>query len=193
MGIDPYRMDSPKLSNFLVMLSTILLLAILALIEIAIKVPMIIALVHGLLMHLEQKSDAEALARKQSTDPNFSNPEAGKPELLDLASKVPESEAAVPVPVGMRNDHELGLLYIAAPSESEQDDLQQINGVAAVLEEKLHAVGIFTYSQIVQWTDIQVMRFGERLSFKGRIQRDQWQGQCSDLHRAKYQEDLTIR
>ena len=102
------------------------------------------------------------------------------------ASSATTSTTTTDVHGGQRRDTSLGLLYTSAPPADQQDDLTKIKGVASVLEAKLHDFGIFTYRQIIDWDDAMVEAFSERLSFKDRIVRDQWQEQCEVLHREKY-------
>ena len=61
------------------------------------------------------------------------------------------------------------------------DDLKQLSGVGPALEKKLHAEGITTFAQIAAWTDADVEEFGEKLSFKGRIEREGWIEQAKEL------------
>ncbi|MCB5197943.1 50S ribosomal protein L21 [Loktanella sp. TSTF-M6] len=61
------------------------------------------------------------------------------------------------------------------------DDLKQLSGVGPALEKKLHAEGITTFAQIAAWTDEDVEKFGEALSFKGRIEREGWIEQAKEL------------
>ena len=68
----------------------------------------------------------------------------------------------------------------------EADDLKKITGVAKVLEGKLHQQGIYTYKQIADWKPAQMDAFGELLSFKNRIQRDDWKKQAKALHKEKH-------
>ena len=69
----------------------------------------------------------------------------------------------------------------AKSAATEGDDLKMISGVGPKLEAKLHEEGITTYEQILAWTEDDMVEFGERLSFKDRIQRDDWQGQVKIL------------
>ncbi|MCH1503203.1 MAG: hypothetical protein L7V86_06440, partial [Verrucomicrobiales bacterium] len=81
-------------------------------------------------------------------------------------------------------DPSLGHVFRRPPSII--DDLTRIKGVARVIEGRLHEIGIFRFKQIADWTDSNVEAFSKRLSFKERIQRDQWISQCENLHREKY-------
>ena len=61
------------------------------------------------------------------------------------------------------------------------DDLKVLSGVGPALEKKLHAEGITTFAQIAVWNDADVESFGEKLSFKGRIEREGWIEQARTL------------
>ncbi len=71
----------------------------------------------------------------------------------------------------------------------EPDDLKRIKGVAGVLEERLHDMGITTFKEITTWTDEDMDRIDDHLGFEGRIQRDDWQGQARRFHNEKYPDD----
>ena len=64
----------------------------------------------------------------------------------------------------------------------ERDDLQRIKGIGPFIEEKLHALGIYTFLQISRMTpkiehDINVaIEF-----FIGRIRRDKWVMQAKNF------------
>ena len=63
----------------------------------------------------------------------------------------------------------------------EGDDLSKINGVGPVIVGKLHDAGITTFAQIAAWTDADVEEIEEKLSFKGRVGREDWIAQAKDL------------
>ena len=67
----------------------------------------------------------------------------------------------------------------AAPSGS--DDLKRLSGVGPALEAKLHESGITTFAQIAAWGPAEIEEFGEKLSFKGRIERENWVEQAQAL------------
>lgn len=83
-----------------------------------------------------------------------------------------------------RLDEQLGLVYDSAPSEI--DDLKEINGVGPKLEEKLNSIGIYRFEQIANWAQENVAEFDELLSFKGRIERDEWIKKAGQLHEEKH-------
>lgn len=61
------------------------------------------------------------------------------------------------------------------------DDLKRIKGIGKVLEDKLHGLGVFHFDQIAAWTDEEVNWVNDHLSFKGRIQREEWIPQAKTL------------
>ncbi|KPP91121.1 MAG: LSU ribosomal protein L21 RplU [Rhodobacteraceae bacterium HLUCCA08] len=54
------------------------------------------------------------------------------------------------------------------------DDLKELSGVGPALEKKLHESGVTSFAQIAAWTDEDVAAMDEKLSFKGRIEREGW-------------------
>ena len=64
---------------------------------------------------------------------------------------------------------------------SNPDDLTAISGVGGVIEKKLHAMGIYCFSQIAEWGKAEVVFVDDYLSFKGRIDRDKWIAQCKKM------------
>ena len=69
----------------------------------------------------------------------------------------------------------------AAPAAAGADDLKQLSGVGPALEKKLHAAGVTTFAQIAAWGDAEIAEFDEKLSFKGRIEREGWVEQAKKL------------
>ena len=69
----------------------------------------------------------------------------------------------------------------AAPkAEAGADDLKELSGVGPALEKKLHAAGVTTFAQIAAWTEEDVAAMDEKLSFKGRIEREGWIEQAKE-------------
>ena len=64
---------------------------------------------------------------------------------------------------------------------SNPDDLKAISGVGGVIEKKLHAMGIYCFSQVAEWGKAEVAFVDDYLSFKGRIDRDKWIAQCKKM------------
>ena len=65
------------------------------------------------------------------------------------------------------------------------DDLKQISGVGPKLEGVLNDLGFYHFDQIAAWTDAEVAWVDSRLKFKGRIARDNWIAQATELAKGK--------
>jgi predicted flap endonuclease-1-like 5' DNA nuclease len=67
-------------------------------------------------------------------------------------------------------------------TEEEQDDLKMISGIGPFIEERLHALDIFTFSQISKFTAQDVATINDAIEyFSGRIERDEWVAQAKEL------------
>ena len=64
------------------------------------------------------------------------------------------------------------------------DDLKKLSGVGPALEKKLHEAGVTTFAQIAAWSEEDVAAMDEKLSFKGRIEREGWIAQAAELAKA---------
>lgn len=93
---------------------------------------------------------------------------------------VPEQESGG----RMRRDDVLGMVYTQPPKR--KDDLKRISGIAQVLEKKLNAFGVYTYRQIMEWDAVAIAEFSKLLSFRDRIDRDDWIGQARNLQYENY-------
>jgi len=70
-------------------------------------------------------------------------------------------------------------MFTEAPAET--DDLKKISGVGPKLEETLNKLGVYQFAQVASWTNDEIMWVDDNLSFKGRIERDDWIGQATEL------------
>lgn len=61
------------------------------------------------------------------------------------------------------------------------DDLKQLSGVGPALEKKLLEAGVTSFAQIAAWGPEDIAEFDEKLSFKGRIEREGWVEQAKTL------------
>ena len=61
------------------------------------------------------------------------------------------------------------------------DDLKKLSGVGPALEKKLHEAGVTSFAQIAAWGPAEIEEFDEKLSFKGRIERENWVEQAKEL------------
>ena len=85
----------------------------------------------------------------------------------------------------VRLDAVRGVVYTEAPDVV--DDLKLISGIAHVLERRLNEYGIYTYKQVMEWNQTAIDEFSQLLTFRDRIERDDWQGQARHLYKHKYQ------
>ncbi|WP_102108148.1 50S ribosomal protein L21 [Oceaniglobus roseus] len=97
-------------------------------------------------------------------------PKAAKPK----AAKAPKAEAAEEVGTRPAN-------LLTEARDGKADDLKKISGVGPKLEGLLHENGVFHYDQIAAWSPEEIAYMDEKLSFKGRIERDGWLDQAKTL------------
>ncbi|PTX61570.1 hypothetical protein C8N46_104213 [Kordia periserrulae] len=65
---------------------------------------------------------------------------------------------------------------------SQKDDLKRIKGIGPFIEDKLNAIGIYTFEQISKFSPEDMQTVTELISFfPGRIERDDWKGQATVL------------
>ena len=76
-----------------------------------------------------------------------------------------------------------GALFTAP--KGKKDDLKKISGVGPALEKKLNDLGITTFEQVANFTAEEIEKVDDALSFKGRIERDDWVGQAKTLAESK--------
>ena len=60
-------------------------------------------------------------------------------------------------------------------------DLKKLSGVGPALEKKLIAAGVTSLEQVAAWSEADVTKIDEELSFKGRIEREGWIAQAKEL------------
>ena len=71
----------------------------------------------------------------------------------------------------------------SAPADVSEagDDLTKINGIGPKIKEKLYDLGITTFAQIAGLSDAEIEQVNGKLSFKGRIERENWVEQAKAL------------
>jgi predicted flap endonuclease-1-like 5' DNA nuclease len=75
---------------------------------------------------------------------------------------------------------------LGVASASEKDSLQTIKGIGPFIEEKLNALGIFTFEQVGNMTSEIETQVNKAIEFfPGRVKRDEWAKQARNLHKAK--------
>ena len=116
----------------------------------------------------------KAAAKKAAPKKAAAAPVEDAPAATEEVEEVPvATEDAAPAA------EDRGFVYDSAPDDA--DDLKQISGVGPALEEKLHSFGVYTFKQIAEWTPANIATFDDLLSFKGRIERDNWLDQAKTL------------
>lgn len=89
--------------------------------------------------------------------------------------------AAAPKKAASKKAEKPAAKKAAAPAAAGADDLKQLSGVGPALEKKLHEAGVTTFAQIAAWTEEDIAAMDEKLSFKGRIEREGWVDQAKEL------------
>jgi large subunit ribosomal protein L21 len=74
---------------------------------------------------------------------------------------------------------------LEGPRDGKADDLKKIKGVGPKLEATLHEIGVFHFDQIAAWGPEEIAYMDDRLSFKGRIERDNWIEKAAELAAGK--------
>ena len=118
---------------------------------------------------------------------------AGRPDAkAAITSKAIKSPAKLPVKAGPSKKSAAkpvaakaaakpaGLERLAKP-KGKADDLKMIAGVGPKLEQTLNKLGFWHFNQIAKWTKKVIAIVDDELSFKGRIERDDWVKQAKAL------------
>ena len=82
--------------------------------------------------------------------------------------------------------NEIEFTRIGYATVADADDLKDIVGIGPFLEKKLHAVGIYKFRQIANFTREDIDQVNDIIEFfPGRIERDNWVGQAIELAKKK--------
>ncbi len=106
---------------------------------------------------------------------------AAAPKKKAATSKKAAPKAAAKADEGKVGSAPANLLKGA---KGEADDLKKISGVGPKLEGVLNEIGVFHFWQIAEWGPAEIEYMDDRLSFKGRIERDDWIKQAKDFAEA---------
>ncbi|MFO6463296.1 50S ribosomal protein L21 [Jannaschia sp. KMU-145] len=115
---------------------------------------------------------ARAEAAKPAAKPKAKAKAAAKPKSTETATdaeKIVEAAASGTKPSNLLEEARGG----------KADDLKKISGVGPKLEGLLHENGVFHFDQIAAWGSDEIAYMDDRLSFKGRIERDNWIDQAT--------------
>ena len=119
--------------------------------------------------------DQDDAATADDTD---AQPADEKPTDAEPKKKAAKPAAKQAAPEESSGEKPANLMEAAPESK---DDLKKITGIGPKLEEKLNGLGIYSYAQIAVWNAQEIQWVDDHLSFKGRIDRDDWVGQASTL------------
>jgi NADH-quinone oxidoreductase subunit E len=102
------------------------------------------------------------------------------------AKKAAAAKKATKAVYGKANQVSAGPVKKAGPErlakpEGKADDLKLISGVGPKLEQTLNKLGFWHFAQIAKWTKKDIAIVDDELSFKGRIERDEWVKQAKAL------------
>lgn len=113
---------------------------------------------------VETDEDGEPLViRADGTEPGVRTDKAGSTEIIV------DTTPNIHVPVLL-------------PDDGDRDDLQAIKNIGPFLEKKLNEAGVFSYAQIAEWSDEDIVTFTEKIAYlPGRIKTDDWVGQAKRL------------
>ena len=135
-----------------------------------------------------KKGHRQKLTLVRVTDILPSGAEASGVKSAVGAGSVPAAAAAAPAPKADAGKPEKGPAADAANAApapdsgaADADDLKQLSGVGPALEKKLHAAGVTRFAQIAAWTADDIAEMDEKLSFKGRIEREGWVDQAKKI------------
>lgn len=106
---------------------------------------------------------------------------APEPEVEAVATAAEPAAEEAPAEEAAPVEEDKPSAPAAAASAGAADDLKLLKGVGPALEKKLHAAGVTSFAQIAAWGPEDVAEMDDKLSFKGRIDRDNWIGQAKDL------------
>jgi len=70
---------------------------------------------------------------------------------------------------------------LSEPRNGQKDDLKRIKGIGPKIEATLNELGIFHFDQIAEWSPASIDWVNGFLSFKGRVQRENWLEQSKAL------------
>ena len=114
--------------------------------------------------------DGDGIPDSEDKKPRKANKKKSKSKGDDLA-RIAEKKSSI--------DFET----LGKASEEDKDDLKTIKGIGPFLEQKLNALGIYTYKQISNMTPELEDQVNEAIEFfPGRIKRDNWVKQAKDLN-----------
>jgi len=106
--------------------------------------------------------------------------EERRAKLEELDAETKKKESALLRVAEKSKEIDFGILGFATAEN--KDELQEIKGIGPFIEEKLNALGIFTFAQISRMTSELEDKVNEAIEFfPGRVKRDEWTNQARRL------------
>ncbi len=137
----------------------------------------------------ERKSTAKAVSADNKTDsgsvaaskPKSSAKTDTKPKSTTGKPKAKTKAAPKDKPAETAVSDEFKPSFLSEPDGGKSDDLKKIKGIGPKIEGILNGLGIYHFHQISEWNDDNKAWVDGYLSFKGRIDREQWIQQAKVL------------
>lgn len=130
---------------------------------------------------VEQKRDKKIVIFKKKRRQNYRRKNGHRQHLSVVRITEILTGGAKPKATKKAASKEAAASDAPAAKADAQDDLKLISGVGPALEKKLHAAGVTSLKQVAEFTKADVERIDAELSFKGRIDREDWISQAKEL------------
>ncbi|MGV6853454.1 MAG: hypothetical protein ACWA5R_14915 [bacterium] len=119
----------------------------------------------------ELEAELKSFAAKESPEPAPETNKANK-ESVEPTKPAKKEKAVVKKTTEKKPNKE---------SSDSKDDLKKIKGIGPAIEKKLNALGLTQYQQIAKLKTEEIDKINAQLSFKGRIEREEWVKQAKKL------------
>ena len=124
-----------------------------------------------------EKSPKEPI-KKEAKPAETAKPEKAKPAEAAKPAKAKSAKVAKPEKEVKAKKSTPDKEKKATTSVS--DDLKQLSGVGPALEKKLHAAGVKSFEQIAAWSTKDAEAINEKISSKGRVEKEGWIDQAKE-------------
>jgi predicted flap endonuclease-1-like 5' DNA nuclease len=122
-------------------------------------------------------------------DAKMAEMDAKMAEMDDKMAKLSEKEAQL-ARIAAKAE-EIDFATIGTASVDDKNDLRRIKGIGPFIEEKLNALGIFTFAQLSNMTPEIEEQVNEAIEFfPGRIKRDKWANQATEFDSEEEESEL---
>ncbi|MEO0817177.1 MAG: hypothetical protein AAFX86_07690 [Pseudomonadota bacterium] len=99
-----------------------------------------------------------------------------EPASTDMPQVAGDQVAPVPAVEDVNPERPIAIERPTAP-----DDLTQIEGIGPRIQDVLNSIGVFSFSQIAEWSAGNEAWVDDYLSFSGRVRREDWVDQAKQL------------